>query len=245
MSGAFTKSSARIRAVLTACTARVLRCGRPTRSGSAWWAISTAGMVGIIRCGCWGNRACGNLFAPGCGVGSHYKFQILTAEGELQEKTDPFGLFFEIAPKTASIVWDNSRFAWTDADWIAKRERAEPLVQPMSIYEMHLGSWRKKAEGRVVQLLRVGTALGGLSVHRMGFTHVEFMPVAEHAYYPSWGYQVTGFYAPSSRYGTPEDFQFLVNALHEAGIGVFIDWVPAHFPKDDWALTAFRRHAAF
>jgi 1,4-alpha-glucan branching enzyme len=178
------------------------------------------------------------LFAPGCGVGSHYKFQILTAEGELQEKTDPFGLFFEIAPKTASIVWDNSRFAWTDSDWIAKRERADPLVQPMSIYEMHLGSWRKKAEGESFSYRELAPRLVEY-LHRMGFTHVEFLPVAEHAYYPSWGYQVTGFYAPSSRYGTPEDFQFLINTLHEAGLGVFIDWVPAHFPKDDWALLRF------
>ena len=178
------------------------------------------------------------LFAPGCGVGSHYKFQILTAEGELQEKTDPFGLFFEIAPKTASIVWDNSRFAWTDSDWIAKRERADPLVQPMSIYEMHLGSWRKKAEGESFSYRELAPRLVEY-LHRMSFTHVEFLPVAEHAYYPSWGYQVTGFYAPSSRYGTPEDFQFLINTLHEAGLGVFIDWVPAHFPKDDWALLRF------
>jgi len=178
------------------------------------------------------------LFAPGCGVGSHYKFQILTAAGELQEKTDPFGLFFEIAPKTASIVWDNTRFAWTDSDWIAKRERADPLVQPMSIYEMHLGSWRKKAEGESFSYREVAPLLVDY-LRRMGFTHVEFLPVAEHAYYPSWGYQVTGFYAPSSRYGTPEDFQFLINTLHEAGLGVFIDWVPAHFPKDDWALAQF------
>ncbi len=178
------------------------------------------------------------LFAPGCGVGSHYKFQILTADGELQEKTDPFGLFFEIAPKTASIVWDNSRFAWTDSDWIAKRERVDPLVRPMSVYEMHLGSWRKKAEGESYSYRELAPLLVDY-LRRMGFTHVEFLPVAEHAYYPSWGYQVTGFYAPSSRYGTPEDFQFLINTLHEAGLGVFIDWVPAHFPKDDWALAQF------
>ena len=178
------------------------------------------------------------LFAPGCGVGSHYKFQILTTEGELQEKTDPFGLFFEIAPKTASIVWDNSHFAWNDADWIRQREESEPRSQPMSIYEMHLGSWRKKAEGESYNYRELAPRLVDY-LRKMGFTHVEFLPVSEHAYYPSWGYQVTGFYAPSSRYGTPEDFQFLVNTLHEAGIGVFIDWVPAHFPKDDWALMRF------
>jgi len=178
------------------------------------------------------------LFAPGCGVGSHYKFQILTEEGDLLEKTDPFGFFFEIAPKNASIVWDNSRFAWSDADWIARREKVDPLAQPMSIYEMHLGSWRKKDEGESYSYRELAPLLVDY-LHRMGFTHVEFLPVAEHAYYPSWGYQVTGFYAPSSRYGTPEDFQFLINTLHAAGISVLIDWVPAHFPKDDWALARF------
>ena len=178
------------------------------------------------------------FFAPGCGVGSHYKFQILTKDGRLLEKTDPFGFFFEIAPKTASIVWDNHRFGWSDGDWINQREQCDPRTQPMSVYEMHLGSWQKQGQGESFSYKELAGRLVDY-VHKMGFTHVEFMPVAEHAYYPSWGYQVTGFYAPTSRYGTPDAFQFLINALHQAGIGVIIDWVPAHFPKDDWGLVGF------
>lgn len=178
------------------------------------------------------------LFAPGCGVGSHYKFQILTRDGRVLEKTDPFGFFFEIAPKTASIVWENQNYAWGDENWLQQRAGQDPRRQPMSIYELHLGSWRKKSKGESFSYRRLAGKLVDY-LRRMGFTHVEFMPVAEHAYYPSWGYQVTGFYAPSSRYGTPEKFQILIDTLHDAGIGVIIDWVPAHFPKDDWALAGF------
>ena len=178
------------------------------------------------------------IFTPGCGVGSHYKFQILAEDGRLLEKTDPFGFFFEIAPKRASIVWDNHRFGWSDQDWINQRALRDLRTQPMSVYEMHLGSWLKQDKGELFTYRKLAGPLVDY-VLKMGFTHVEFMPVAEHAYYPSWGYQVTGFYAPTSRYGTPEKFQFLINALHEAGIGVIIDWVPAHFPKDDWAMAEF------
>jgi len=184
------------------------------------------------------------LFAPGCGVGSHYKFQILAADDKLQEKVDPFGFFFEIAPRIASIVWDNDRFAWSDSKWIEQREQRNPRMQPMSIYELHLGSWQKKNKGEFFSYRELAGRLVDY-IRQMGFTHVEFLPVSEHAYYASWGYQVTGFYAPSSRYGTPEDFQFLINTLHEAGIGVMIDWVPAHFPKDDWALARFDGTALF
>ena len=178
------------------------------------------------------------LFVPGCGEGSHYKFQIHTADDVLLEKTDPYGFFFEIAPKTASIVWDNSRFHWNDGNWLAQRAAADPRTQPMSIYELHLGSWRKNNKGESLAYPQLADTLIDY-LRRMQFTHVELMPVSEHAYYPSWGYQVTGFYAPTSRYGTPREFQHLVNALHEAGIGVILDWVPAHFPKDDWALAQF------
>ena len=185
------------------------------------------------------------LFAPGCGVGSHYKFQILQADDELREKADPFGLLFEIDAKVgASTVCDNGRFAWSDSEWIGQRERRNPRTQPMSIYEIHLGSWRKKTNGEFYSYRELAGPLVDY-IHQMGFTHVEFLPVSEHPYYGSWGYQVTGFYAPSSRYGTPEDFQFLINTLHEAGIGVMIDWVPAHFPKDEWALARFDGTALF
>ena len=142
-------------------------------------------------------------------------------------------------PKNAAIVWDTAKFKWTDDAWLKQRRERDALRSPMSIYEVHVGSWRKKTATRIVELPRTGRAARAEYVKRMGFTHVEFLPVAEHAFYPSWGYQVTGFYAPTSRYGTPDDFQFLVNALHEAGIGVIVDWVPAHFPRDDWALARF------
>ena len=185
------------------------------------------------------------LFAPNCGVGSQYRYQILQADGQLQEKVDPFGLYFEVDGKvSASTVCDNSRFAWSDSEWIGQRERRDPRTQPMSIYEIHLGSWRKKTNGEFYSYHELAGPLVDY-IHQMGFTHVEFLPVSEHAYYASWGYQVTGFYAPSSRYGTPEDFQFLINTLHEADIGVLIDWVPAHFPKDDWALARFDGTALF
>ena len=159
-------------------------------------------------------------------------------QGKIVLKTDPYGFFFETAPKNAAIVWNNRKFAWTDEAWLTQRRQRDPLRAPLSIYEVHLGSWRKKSKSESPGYRALAEPLIQY-VKQMGFTHVEFMPVAEHAYYPSWGYQVTGFYAPTSRYGTPEDFQYLVNALHEAGIGVIIDWVPAHFPRDDWALARF------
>ncbi|HEX4343125.1 MAG TPA: 1,4-alpha-glucan branching protein GlgB [Verrucomicrobiae bacterium] len=178
------------------------------------------------------------IFIPGIGEGAHYKFEIRDAHGKIGLKTDPFGFFFETAPKNAAIVWNNKKFKWTDAAWLKQRSERDALRSPMSVYELHIGSWRKKS---VSESLSYRELAGPLThyVKDMGFTHVEFMPVAEHAFYPSWGYQVTGFYAPTSRFGTPDDFQFLVNALHEAGIGVIMDWVPAHFPRDEWALAKF------
>jgi 1,4-alpha-glucan branching enzyme len=178
------------------------------------------------------------IFLPGVGVGAHYKFEVRDQHGNISLKTDPYGFFFETPPKNAAIVWDNRKFDWTDEEWLAKRRQRDVLRSPVSIYELHPGSWRKKSAGESLSYRELAEPLVKY-VREMGFTHVEFMPVAEHAFYPSWGYQVTGFYAPTSRYGTPDDFQFLVNALHEAGVGVIIDWVPAHFPRDDWALANF------
>jgi len=178
------------------------------------------------------------IFIPGVRPGALYKFEIRNLHGHITLKTDPYGLFFEVPPKNAAIVWDNRAFPWTDAAWLEERSRRDPFRSPLSIYEVHLGSWRKKSLGESFGYRELAGPLIDY-LRRMGFTHVEFLPVAEHAYYPSWGYQVTGFYAPTSRYGTPEDFQYLVNALHEAGFGVILDWVPAHFPRDDWALARF------
>jgi 1,4-alpha-glucan branching enzyme len=178
------------------------------------------------------------IFIPGVGEGAHYKLEVRDIHGNISLKTDPCGFFFEVAPKNAAIVWDNKKFKWTDDAWMQKRRQSDALRSPMSIYEVHLGSWRKKSAGESPSFRELAAPLAEY-VRRMGFTHVEFLPPAEHAFYPSWGYQITGFYAPTSRYGTPDDFQFLVNALHEAGIGVIIDWVPAHFPRDEWALAKF------
>ena len=178
------------------------------------------------------------IFIPGVGEGAQYKFEVLDAHGYIKLKTDPFGFFFEVAPKNAAIVWDTKKFKWNDGGWMARRRERDALRSPMSIYEVHIGSWKKKTATESWSYRELAGPLA-LYVKRMGFTHIEFLPVAEHAFYPSWGYQVTGFFAPTSRYGTPEDFQFLVNALHEAGIGVIVDWVPAHFPRDDWALARF------
>jgi 1,4-alpha-glucan branching enzyme len=178
------------------------------------------------------------IFIPGVGVGAHYKFEIRDAHGRISLKTDPCGFFFEVAPKNAAIVWDTRQFEWSDETWLQQRRERDALRSPMSVYEVHVGSWRKKTANESWSYRELAEPLV-LYVKRMGFTHVEFLPVAEHAFYPSWGYQVTGFYAPTSRYGSPEDFQFLVNALHEAGVGVIVDWVPAHFPRDEWALAKF------
>jgi 1,4-alpha-glucan branching enzyme len=178
------------------------------------------------------------VFVPGLGEGTLYKFKIRNQAGDIVLKSDPYAAFFEVAPKNAAIVWDTRKFGWSDDAWLQRRREVNPLRSPMSIYEVHLGSWRKKSPFESYGFRELSGPLVDY-VRRMGFTHVEFLPVAEHAFYPSWGYQVTGFYAPTSRFGTPEDFQFLVNALHEAGIGVLVDWVPAHFPRDDWALAHF------
>ncbi len=178
------------------------------------------------------------IFVPGVGVGAHYKFELRDANGHISLKADPYGFFFEAAPKNACIVWSHGQFQWTDAAWLEQRAKRDALRSPLSIYEVHLGSWKKKSAAKSFSYRELAAPLIA-HVRELGFTHVEFLPVAEHVYYPSWGYQVTGFYAPTCRYGTPDDFQFLVNELHAAGIGVILDWVPAHFPRDAWALARF------
>jgi 1,4-alpha-glucan branching enzyme len=178
------------------------------------------------------------LFVPGVGEGALYKYEIKNIHGAIVLKSDPYGFFFEAAPKNASIVWDTKKFDWTDEAWMKRRREWNALRSPLSIYELHLGSWRKKSVAESFSYRELAGLLIPY-VKKLGFTHVELLPVSEHAYYPSWGYQVTGFYSPTARYGTPDDFQYLVNALHAAGIGVLIDWVPAHFPRDDWALARF------
>lgn len=184
------------------------------------------------------------LFIPGVGEGNIYKFEVRNQHGHIVLKTDPFGFYFEQAPKNAAVIWDNQKFAWSDDEWMTQRKQKNALREPMSVYELHLGSWLKKSEFESYSYREIAGPLVDY-LKKTGFTHVEFLPVAEHAFYPSWGYQVTGFYAPTSRYGTPEEFQFLVNALHMAGIAVIVDWVPAHFPRDEWSLAKFDGTALF
>ncbi|HEX9047750.1 MAG TPA: 1,4-alpha-glucan branching protein GlgB, partial [Verrucomicrobiae bacterium] len=184
------------------------------------------------------------IFIPNIGEGTVYKYEIHDARGNIKLNTDPFGFLFEVPPKQAAVVWDTQKFTWSDGVWLEQRRQRDLLRSPMAIYEMHLGSWRKKSRAESLSYRELAAPLAAY-LRQQGFTHVEFLPVAEHAYYPSWGYEVTGYYAPTSRYGTPEDFQFLVNALHEAGVGVIVDWVPAHFPRDTWALAQFDGTALF
>jgi len=185
-----------------------------------------------------GSSGVWEIFIPGLAEGAHYKFEIRNQKGQISLKTDPYGFFFEVPPKNAAIVWNTRKFEWNDERWMTRRREKDPWRAPLSIYEIHLGSWRKKTKAESLSYREIAEPLVQY-VKEMGFTHVEFMPVAEHAFYPSWGYQVTGFFAPTSRYGTPDDLQFLINTLHENDIGVLIDWVPAHFPRDDWALARF------
>lgn len=181
------------------------------------------------------------LFVPGLGEGELYKFALWDKQGRMRMKTDPYGTYFEAPPNNAAIVCATSRHEWHDAEWMARRAAAAGRVdRPMSVYEVHLGSWRRKVEdgGRPLTYRELAPALADY-VTQAGFTHVEIMPVAEYPYTGSWGYQVTGYFAPTHRHGTPEDFQFFVDHLHQRGIGVILDWVPAHFPRDSFALAEF------
>jgi 1,4-alpha-glucan branching enzyme len=178
------------------------------------------------------------IFVPGLDAGIRYKYELHDCNGALRLKTDPMGFEFEIAPRTASIVCDIEGYEWADRDWMESRVGRNWLAEPISIYEVHIGSWMKKSAFASFNYRELAPLLIE-HVKKMGFTHVEFLPIAEHAYYPSWGYQVTGYYAPTSRYGSPRDFMYLVDQLHQAQIGVIVDWVPAHFPMDDFALARF------
>lgn len=179
-----------------------------------------------------GNSGIWELFLPGVDAGALYKFNICYADGSWNAKADPMALAAEIPPATASVV-SVSDFTWTDEAWLTARDTNNAHTGPMSVYEVHLGSWRQGLSYRDLARELVEY------VSWMGFTHVELMPVAEHPYGPSWGYQVTSYYAPTSRFGSPDEFRHLINELHQAGIGVILDWVPAHFPKDAWALAKF------
>jgi 1,4-alpha-glucan branching enzyme len=172
------------------------------------------------------------IFLPGVLPGATYKFELLTQAGDWVQRADPMARYTEVPPATASKVGDSSH-EWQDAAWLEKRAATDPHNAPMSVYEVHLGSWRPGLSYREAadQLIEY--------VGELGFTHIEFMPLAEHPYGGSWGYQVTGYYAPTSRFGHPDELKYLIDSLHNAGIGVIMDWVPGHFPKDEWALARF------
>jgi 1,4-alpha-glucan branching enzyme len=186
-----------------------------------------------------GDSGIWELFLPAVQQGQKYKYEIIDANGSLRLKADPFAFATEVPPGTASVVYE-SRYTWGDEGWLTHRAESEPLNVPISTYECHLGSWRTVPEEdhRPLTYRELAEQLPAFLVEH-GFTHVEFLPVAEHPFGGSWGYQVSAYYAPTARFGTPDDFRFLVDSLHRAGIGVLVDWVPAHFPKDDFALARF------
>lgn len=200
------------------------------------------------------------LFIPGMDVGAAYKYEIKNQEGHIYEKSDPYGFHQEVRPKTASIVADLDRYQWQDKDWLAQRRQSDPLSEPISVYEIHLGSWLHGSPEQPAQYLS-GSGDGVVAneykpharyltyyelaeklipyVKEMGYTHVELLPIAEHPFDGSWGYQVTGYYAPTSRFGKPEDLMYFIDQCHAQGIGVIVDWVPGHFPKDGHGLAFF------
>ncbi|HEY3259737.1 MAG TPA: 1,4-alpha-glucan branching protein GlgB [Pseudonocardiaceae bacterium] len=172
------------------------------------------------------------VFVPGIGAGTRYKFRVLGADGQWREKSDPLAFATEVPPATASVIY-TSQYEWGDAEWMRARAQRHPVAEPMSIYEVHLGSWRqglgyRQAAEQLVEYLG-----------ETAFTHIELLPVAEHPFGGSWGYQVSSYYAPTARFGSPDDLRYFIDTLHQAGFGVLVDWVPAHFPKDEWALARF------
>jgi 1,4-alpha-glucan branching enzyme len=190
-------------------------------------------MRALVPSGVW------EIFVPDLEPGEPYKFEVVTAQGLPVLKADPFGRFFEKPPRTASIVWHGRHHAWGDQEWMTSRAtRGSMLHEPMSIYEVHAGSWQRSADGEPLGYRDLADRLVPY-VRDMGFSHVELLPIMEHPFTGSWGYQVIGFFAPTSRFGAPEDFQYFVDACHRAGIGVILDWVPGHFPKDLHGLGRF------
>ena len=179
------------------------------------------------------------LFIPSLKAGSLYKYEIRNrATGELLVKSDPYAQLFEVRPKTASIVAEASQFSWNDSEWIDCRKNVDWLHEPVSIYEIHLGSWQRDENNQILNYRELAHRLCSY-VQLMGFTHIELLPVSEHPYDESWGYQVLGYFAPTTRYGSPDDFRYFVDYFHSNNIGVILDWVPAHFPKDEHGLAQF------
>ena len=194
------------------------------------WASATLPMRNVGSSGFW------ELFVPGLGPGTLYKYWVLRADGSWVYKADPLGRSMEVPPRTASVV--AAPLPRSSPDWRRARDLADPLRAPISVYEVHLGSWRRRDDGTELGYREFGAQLGTYA-RDLGFTHVELMPIAEHPFGGSWGYQVSGYYAPTARYGSPKDFLRMVEGLHSVGLGVILDWVPGHFPQDEFALSRF------
>jgi 1,4-alpha-glucan branching enzyme len=185
-------------------------------------------------------------FVAGIGQGAHYKYSIKPKFSRSRiDKADPYGFAAELRPSTASIVWDLTRYEWRDQDWLNQRTDRQAFQAPISIYEVHLGSWKRVPDTQGFLSYRQLARDLAEYCQMMGYTHVELMPISEHPYDPSWGYQTVGYYAPTSRFGSPDDFKDFVDILHQAGIGVLLDWVPAHFPRDPHGLASFDGSALF
>src|SRR5205085_8069506 len=186
-----------------------------------------------------GSSGVWEIFVPAASDGDYYKFVVIDAWGHRKTKADPMARATELPPGQASRI-HQSRYTWADDEWMRERAGVEVLERPVSTYEAHLGSWRRCPE-EDDRALTYREAADQLADHALslGFTHVELLPVAEHPFGGSWGYQVTSYYAPTSRFGSPDDFRYFVDRLHQRGLGVIVDWVPAHFPRDDWPLATF------
>ncbi len=184
------------------------------------------------------------LFIPDLEEGESYRYEIKTAAGELLYKSDPYANLYEVRPHNAAVIFDEHKYTWEDKKWMRARQKKELFKSPMSIYEVHIGSWRRHEDGTQYNYKEVAEALVAY-VKEMGYTHIELIGILEHPYDGSWGYQVTGYFAPTSRYGTPDDFCYLVDLCHQNKIGVILDWVPAHFPKDAFALEKFDGQALY
>lgn len=178
------------------------------------------------------------LFLPAAAEGDKYKFHVTQCDGRVVDKTDPYGVYAEVRPNNASVLYPLKRYKWKDRRWMTARRKYDFRAAPMNIYEVHLGSWKRTEGNRFLSYTELAEQLIPY-VKEMGYTHIEMLPVEEHPFDGSWGYQVTGYYAPTSRYGSPDEFKQFVDACHQNGISVILDWVPAHFPKDDFALARF------
>ncbi len=222
----------------------------------AVWAPNAQSVQVVGDFNCWDGRSHAmnkhvpagiwELFVPNIGPGMKYKFRVRTCDGQTIDKTDPYGFFAELPPRTASIVQPLDRYEWQDGDWMQRRAAENQLEKPMSVYEVHLGSWKKR-EGGVHGWMNYRDLAHELVAYckEMGFTHLELLPVSEHPFTGSWGYQTVGYFSVTSRYGTPEDFMYFVDYCHRNGIGVILDWVPAHFPKDGHGLRRFDGSALY